>query len=160
MGRPARYCSDACRQKAHRQRHTGTEDRDTSRQRLIAEAWDTLDEAAITEQDVEAVAQARIARQKEKAAQIAAAARDWSSHDVTVGDPIPELERSGKGPRVTETDLQGFWRVRAAVIAEYERRAAQPPDPDDVRETVVLGMARRLNSGDEETVRWMIEHAQ
>lgn len=160
MGRPARYCSDACRQKAHRQRHTGPGQDDAARQRQLGNAWQTLTKAAITSEDVEAVVQARIARAKEQAAEIAAVARDWSSHDVGVGDPVPEPERHGKGQRVTWTDLQGFWRVRAAVITEYERRAAEPPDLDDVRETALLAMARRLNAGDEETVRSMIESAQ
>lgn len=129
-----------------------TEKTATPRVRTTDEAWAVVRAAGFTEADVERGVDQRVEAQRRKQRATLDHLRGTYGHLVlAAGTPVPERGRHGRGPRLTETDVTGVLRVLEASIAAAEQALAAEVDRDEIRETLVRGMARREDDGEHET---------
>ncbi|KNX35881.1 hypothetical protein VV01_21670 [Luteipulveratus halotolerans] len=119
----------------------------------LDEARQILLGAGVAEDDIELVVRSRVAGAREAAQQNADRLRDavrlLGNVGPASGAEVGEGDRAGRGPRITQTDLDGAARVLATATAE-QLAAVVEPDVDAIRSSAISGLARCVRTGDQE----------
>ncbi len=108
-----------------------------------------LQEAGIGREEILAVFRTRVLRQVASHTEAAARLEGAISDCLTMAPPgssVPAGERWGRGPNLTQTDIDGAMRVLAVAQSESLAAAGNPP-LDHIFRGVISGMSRREDSG-------------
>lgn len=125
------------------------------------QAWELVNRAGFTADDVAAVAADRARREHENL--LSALALAETMYEQVWGDiglAVPAEDRHGRGGKLTLTDCDGARRVVAAQLAEARRRAEEPWDTAGNVPSALRALARRERDGDHDGVRLLIDLAR
>ena len=115
----------------------------------VAEQWAVLNTAGITEDDVLAVTRDRVLMRVEQYRTVATRLKAAAGDCLTFAPPkasVPDGDRWGYGPTLSQRDIDGAQRVVAVARLEALAAAAAPP-VEAIFDGVVSSLARRHSRG-------------
>lgn len=130
-----------------------------------AEYRQLLREAGVSDDTIELVVRSRVARAREAAAHdaevLTEAVRILANLDSLAGTAVSERHRWGRGGVITETDLDGSFRVlETAAGVQQATAAGDQAHDDEIRSIAISGLAYSVAKGDTQALALRIEIAE